>query len=300
MQTGQRDMGNAHALAPIGRVRFDAADRMAAQDAAIRAAEADPAPFFVRFTALAQALGGRFIGAHAFKETFDAYRGSPAHRQRYNAPLHNICVALADAWLHRVLQQPRAPERGAVVFITGAPGVGKTAAVLAAVWGSDCPLPPPRSTSSNLSLPGIHAVYEGQLTKPESALPKIRDVLNAGFRPIIVALHPAPERALENTLQRFAVMGRGASIHNMARLQGNLPEGLAAIRAAFGDAVALHIIDRRDFDHPHLLAGWTHLPVLASEGNREHIRKRLEKHLDALRGQLSAAAWRQASGLPPE
>jgi len=277
------------ALESIWRARFAAADRMAVQDAAARAAETDPAPFYARFAALPQSLGGRFISADTFKETFDAYRGNPAHRQRYNAPLHNTCAALANAWLRRVLRQPRAAGRDAVVLITGVPGAGKTAAVLAAAGASDAPLPP-----------GIHAIYEGPLVKPQTALAKVQDVLEAGFQPIIVALHPAPEQALDNTLRRFAVTGRGASIHNMARLQGNLPDGLAAVHAAFGKAVTLRIIDRRDFGQPQPLAGWAHLPVLTSEGTREHIQQRLEKHLAALRQQLPAAAWRQASGLPPE
>jgi hypothetical protein len=257
---------------------------MAAQEEATRAVEADPAPFFTRFTALPQSFGGRFISADTFKETFDAYRGSPAHRQRYTAPLHNASAVLADAWLRHALRQPRAPGRDAVVLITGVPGAGKTASVLAAGQ-----LPP-----------GAHAVYEGQLAKPETALAKVQHVLDAGFHPIVVALHSTPERALDNTLRRFAVTGRGASIHTMARLQGNLPDGLVAVCAAFGDAVTLRIIDRRDFENPQLLAGWAHLSTLTSEGDRDHIQKRLEKHLDAQREQLSSAAWRQASGLPPE
>jgi hypothetical protein len=279
----------APALEPIWRARFAAADRMAVQEAAAQAAETDPAPFFARFAALPQALGGFFVSADAFKETFDAYRDTPAHRQRYTAPLHNTSVALASAWLRRVLRQPRAPGRDAVVLITGAPGAGKTASVLAAA-----------QVSNGLPPPAIHAIYEGPLVKPETALAKVRDVLEAGFQPIIVALHPLPERALDNTLQRFAATGRGASIHNMARLQGNLPEGLAAVREAFGNAVTLRIIDRREFDNPKPLTGWAHLPVLTSEGSREHIQQRLEKHLDTLREQLPVAAWRQASGLPPE
>jgi hypothetical protein len=178
-------------------------------------------------------------------------------------------------------------------------GAGKTSAVLAAARARDG-APPSPAESGRLPWPGVHAIHEGPLVKPETALAKIQEVLDAGLQPIIIALHPTPERALENTLRRFAVIGRGASIHNLARQQGNLPEGLAAVHAAFGDAVALRIIDRRDFDRPQPLSGWAHLPVLTSEGNRDHIQQRLEKHLHALRGRLSTAAWRQASGLAPE
>jgi hypothetical protein len=284
-------------LEPVWHVRFDAADRMAVQEQAIRAVETDTTPFFKRFAALPQALGGRFISADTFKETFDVYQGNPAHRQRYAAPLHNASAALASAWLRHALRQPRQPKCDAVVLITGVPGAGKTSAVLAGAWGD---APPSRPPSDAPPLPGVHAIYETQLTKPATALTKIQDVLDVGCYPIIVVLHPTPERALDNTLRRFAVTGRGASIHTMARLQGNLPEGLAAVHAVFGDAVALHIIDRRNFETPQLFVGWAHLPILTSEGNRDHIQQRLEKHLDTLRERLSRAAWRQASGLPPE
>jgi hypothetical protein len=286
-------------LEPVRRVRFTAVDRMAVQEAAALAVETNPTPFFERFVTLPQALGGRFVSADTFKETFDAYRGNPAHRQRYAAPLHNASVMLADGWLRRVLRQPRTPGRDAVLFITGVPGAGKTASVLAAARASGNE--PLLASALGTGLPpGTHAVYEKPLAKPEVAVAKIREVFEAGLRPIIVALHTTPERALDNTLRRFAAIGRGASIHTLARIQGYLPASLTAVQTAFGDAVALRIIDRRDFDAPRLLQGWVQLPLLTSEGNREHIQQRLERHLQTRRDALSVAAWRQACGLPPE
>jgi hypothetical protein len=135
--------GQAIVLEPVWPVRFGAADRMDVQDAAIRAVQADPAPFYARFAALPQALGGYFVSADTFKETFDAYQGNPAHRQRYNAPLHNTCAVLAHAWLRCLLRQPREPGREAVIFITGVSGAGKTSAVLAAARARDGAPPSP-------------------------------------------------------------------------------------------------------------------------------------------------------------
>jgi len=270
---------------------------MAVQEAAACAVETDFSPFFSRFVALPQSLGGRFINADTFKETFDAYRGNPVHRQRYAAPLHNASAALANAWLRCVLCQPHTPRRDVVLFITGISGAGKTACVLAAARAGD--VDDVELAAGARLPPGTHAVYERSLAKSEAVVAQIRDVIEAGLRPAIVVLHAAPERALDNTLRRFAVTGRGASIHTMARIQGNLPESLSVVRAVFGDAVTLCIIDRRDFDDPRRLVGWTHLPLLTSEGNREYIQRRLERHLQTRRDTLSIAAWRQAAGLPP-
>ena len=42
----------------------------------------------------------------------------------------------------------------------------------------------------------------------------------------IMAVHALPEKALENTLQRFNEYDRGAGISVMAEIQGGLPDGL--------------------------------------------------------------------------
>jgi hypothetical protein len=297
----QHFQSGAPGLDPIWKVNFEDVDRMSVQAGAIAAVQKDPTVFYKRFIALPQALGGRFISADTFKETFEAYSGHRDRRRRYNGPLHNTCAVLASAWLRETLREPREQGSRCVTLITGVPGAGKTSSVLAwanlqksALVGGDPP------SSQNLPWSGTYAIYEGQLSKPETALAKIRDVLVANFHPVIIAIHPRPERALENVLQRFTAIGRGASIHNMARLQGMLPEGLGAVHDVFGKDVTLHIIDRRDFDRPKLLTGWDNLPVLESEISRAHIQKQLEKHLTALRPRISNQAWRQASGLAPQ
>jgi len=144
-----------------------------------------------------------------------------------------------------------------------------------------------------------HAVYEGQLANPEVAVAKVQQVLEAGFQPVITVVHTPPEKALDNTLQRFQDIGRGASVNVMAMVQGGLPQGLAAVHQHFGDAVELRILDRREFDAPKEWKGWHHLPVLESEGTHEQIKQRLLQHLENQRERLPEAAWRQAAGLAP-
>jgi hypothetical protein len=192
---------------------------------------------------------------------------------------------LASEQLKRRIGNFHEPNRDTVVLLTGIPGAGKTSSVLEAGELPD----------------NIRAVYEGQLANRETALSKVQQVLDAGLKPVILAVHTLPEKALENTLRRFDHLGRGASVGLMASIQSGLPEALDAVRERFGNAVQLQIVDRRIFDEPRELEGWEHLPILRSEGNHEHIRRRLdqalEKHLDA--GRISEDAYRQALGKTP-
>ena len=270
-------------LEPIRRRRFSEPDRAEVQETIARAVESGPERFFERYVRLPQSFGGRFISADLFKETFEPYRRSKETRDRYNTPVHNAAAVLASAQLRRVLAQPAEPGREAVVLLTGIPGAGKTSAVL-----------------ERGELPRhAHAVYEGQLADPQVAVAKVQAILDAGLKPVVVAIHARPEQALENTLRRFEEVGRGAGIEVMARVQGGLPEGLAAVRERFGEAVELRIIDRREFAQPREWKGWDFLSVLKSEGNHEQVKQRLSQYLERERERLPEAAWRQAAGLAP-
>ena len=80
---------------------------------------------------------------------------------------------------------------------------------------------------------------------PTTVLPKIQQVLDAGMKPVIIAVHTPPEAALENTLRRFEREGRGASLEAMASIQGGLPNGLRTIYERFGEKVEFQLFDRR-------------------------------------------------------
>jgi hypothetical protein len=271
-------------MEPIKRQQFRDPDRMAVQDAVIEAVQADPEVFIERYGNLRQAYGGRYINSDLFKETFEPYRQSRESRNRYNVPVHNAAAVLASEQLRRVLQLAPDLGRDKVVLLTGLPGAGKTFSVL----------------EQDRFPADVHAVYEGQLSNPVTALDKVQAVLDAGFKPTILVVHPLPERALDNTLNRFAEQGRGASIHVLAKIMGELPSGLEAVHAWFGDQVRLEVMDRRDdYVNPVKLEGWQQLSILRSEGDYEYIRERLERHLEVRRDGISEAAWRQAAGLAP-
>ena len=264
----------------ISRRDFNAPERAAVQEETIMAVTHNPEQFFDRYQALEQSYGGRFINSDLFKETIPQYAASKESRNLYNTPVHNTAAVLAAEQFKRVLAQEAEPGKDAVYLVTGIPGAGK-------------------STSLQQVPPDAHAVYEGQLADPRVAQEKVQQVLDAGFKPVLVAVHVQPEQALNNALDRFEKIGRPVSIEAQARIQGGLPEGLAAVRDQFGDQAELHVIDRRDFTQPSVMVGWEHLNTLESEGNYEHIKERLAKHLEQRKPELSEAAWRQASGLTP-
>jgi hypothetical protein len=148
------------------------------------------------------------VSADLFKETFKIYNASNATRNRYNACVHNAAAVLASEYLRRAIHAQDAPERDTVILLTGIPGAGKTSSVLE---GGELPA-------------NFRVIYEGQLSKPETAISKVQLVFDGGLKPVILVVHVKPEQALENTLKRFAELGRGAGIGLMASIQGELPQ----------------------------------------------------------------------------
>ena len=272
-------------LEPIRRGDFVDADRAAVQDEVIRAVEGNPDAFIERYKDHPDSLGGRYVCADLFKETFEQFSASPEARNRYNTPVHNAAAVLAAEQYRRAIADDSEPERDTAIFLTGIPGAGKTSFVL---QDGDVP--------SN-----ARVVYEGQLAKPETTIPKLQQAIDAGVKPIILVVHAPPEMALENTFRRFNEEGRGASIGVMASIQAGLPACLHQVHQHFGEAVQLHVIDRRDKFHAKALEGWHHLQVLESEGNHEQIKHRLGSALDHHRaaGTISDACYAQAAGLAP-
>ncbi|MDL2269009.1 hypothetical protein LJC71_01765 [Desulfosarcina sp. OttesenSCG-928-A07] len=271
-------------MEPIKRRQFSSPDQQRVQDEVISAVETDPQKFIDRYKALPQSFGGRYVNSDLFKETFDQYSESKESRNRYNIPVHNAAAVMASEQFRRVLQLPPEVCRNTVILLTGIPGAGKTSSVM----------------GKNQFPPHIHAVFEGQLATPETTSAKVQQVLDAGLKPAIVVIHPMPEKALDNTIERFDEQGRGAGIYTLAKIMGELPIGLSEVRDKFGDQVQLEIMDRRaDFSNPVLLKGWQQLSVLQSEGNYEQIRSRLERHLETRRDSISIEAWRQAAGGQP-
>jgi hypothetical protein len=217
------------ALEGISHRLYPESDRNEVQERIAKAIETDPEPFFASYLAHPQSFEGRYVCSDLFKETFPEFSASPESRARYNNPVHNSAAVLASEQFRRMVQNNPNPEQDTVIFLTGVPGAGKTTAVL---------------TNDQMDA-NTRVVYEGQLARPATVIPKIRQVLDAGMKPLIVAVHTPSEVALANTLRRFEREGRGASIEAMASIQGRLPEGLAAIHEHFGDTVQFVLFDRR-------------------------------------------------------
>ena len=200
--------------------------------------------------------------------------------------MHNSAAVLASEQFHRAVADASQPQRDTVLFLTGIPGAGKTSAVL-----------------DQGGLPAnVRVVYEGQLARPEAALPKVQAALDAGLKVQIVAIHVQPEVALVNTFRRFEQEGRGAGVEAMASVQGHLVSGLAAIHERFGDRVGLTVVDRRGGMNASVrLNGWDKLTELESEGTYSQIKARINAAIDRheAEGVVSPGAIREARGLPP-
>ena len=266
----------------IVRRVFKEPDRMAAQEQIIRAVMADPLHFLHQYCQDLRTFEGRYINSDLMKETFQLYRASKEARNYYNLPVHNAAAALAAMQFSVVVQSRAHPEQVVMHFVTGTPGSGKTTVI-----------------QEHGMLPNnVRGVYEGQLVD-ENAIYKIREALDAGLRARISVVHTTPETALDNAINRFNLVGRGASIALIANILGDLPAGLHRIHKQYGGAVTLDILDKRDQFNVKILEGWKHLYILQSEGGRERIKTRLSEYLEAIRGRISAACYDQATGRAP-
>ena len=272
------------ALEGIKRRPYPEPDRNEVQERTASAIEGDPEPFFAQYAALPQSFEGRYVCSDLFKETFPEFSASPETRARYNNPLHNSAAVLASEQFRRMVEDASHPERDTVIFLTGVPGAGKTTTVL-----------------DNDQLPsGVRVIYEGQLARPETAIAKIQQVVDAGLKPVIIAVHTPAETALLNTLHRFERQGRGASVEAMASIQGNLPSGLAAIHEHFGQTVGFRLFDRQGgLNQIAEHRGWEHLSKLESEGTYEELKERLGSAIERYEaaGDFGPNAIRQARGL---
>ncbi|MBU9236340.1 zeta toxin family protein [Burkholderia multivorans] len=144
-------------------------------------------------------------------------------------------------------------------------------------------------------------VFEGQMSNFETSRAKIQQVLDAGYRAHIIVVHARVENALDNTLQRFYEEGRGSSIATIANIVGRLPESLEQLNSVFGPNLLLDVVDVRDRANPVQLQGFENIEVLKSEGNYEHIQRRLQQRVEDQRefGRIDEDAYRQALGLAP-
>ena len=271
-------------MEPIQTRGFTDLAKRAAEAAAIDLAERHTEQLLREYTARADTHGGRYVCADTFKELLPGYGASRESRNAINGAVHNAAAVLSSEQFRRLVEQGPAPGRDTVLIVTGIPGAGKSSTVASAVGGAAA------------------VVFEGQLSRPEPGMQKIQQALDKGFKVEITVVHVAPEVALERTNFRFLDPnnGRGASLSVMAEIQGNLPAGLRQIQQRYGDRVGLTVLENNP-DHQRLHNGWQAIPILAKEGDHEHIRQRLEAALEAgyQAGRYSAGFYRQAAGREP-
>lgn len=271
--------------------KFDDPQRTKVHDEVVDAVKKNPDEFINRYVELKASFGGRYVAADLFKETFEQYGASRESRNYYNNVVHNPAAVLSSEQFNRILKDKSEPQRDKVVFLTGIPGAGKTSSVLE------------KDASNDLIglKPDFKMVFEGKLDDPKTSFQKIQQVLDEGYKPIILAVHRQPEVALEHTFQRFNEEGRGASIETMASIQGKLPDGLSAIHKNFGNDVQLVVRDFRDKENPKDLVGWENLNILKSEGRYEDIKHTLIQCVEQAhkQGRISDDCYLQANGKAP-
>lgn len=258
--------------------------RIEAEARAIERATEQTEQVLAEYAARPDTFGGRYVCADSFKELMPGFAQSRESRSALNGAVHNAAAVLSSEQFRRLVDAGPAPDRDTVVFVTGIPGAGKSSTVATAVHGAAA------------------IVFEGQLSRPEPTMQKIEQALDNGFKVEIVAVHIAPEVALDRTNSRYLDPnnGRGASLNVMADIQGNLPAGLLQINERFGDRVGLEVLDNnpgKQASHE----GWQNVSFLQKEGNRNEIFARLSAALDAgyREGKYTAGFYTQAAGREP-
>jgi hypothetical protein len=270
-------------IEPIIRRKFSEADRGGVQERVCQAVEADPERFLAAYRLDSRSFQGRYVNSDLMKEMFPEYSTSKEHRNRYNLPVHNPAAVLAAAQFRAAIADDSVPERTNALFLTGVPGAGKTTAVLA---------------NRDQFPQDARILYEGQLSDPVNAIPKFAAALDYGLDVEIIAIHVMSEQALANTILRFEREGRGATIEALARIQGNLPDGLQRIYGRFGDKIGFSVVDKRDMMKVLRYRGWESVSLLESEGNYEHIKRKLTETLEAQYAAhlITRGAYQQAFG----
>jgi len=270
-------------IEPIIRRKFSQQDRLAVKEQVSRAVEADPEHFLAAYRLDSRSFQRRYVNSDLMKEKFPEYSASKEHRNRYNLPIHNAAAVLAAAQLRAAIADDPVPERPNALFLTGVPGAGKTTAV-----------PANRGQFPQ----DARIIYEGQLADPVYALPRFEAALAEGLNIEIMAIHVLSEQALRNTILRFEREGRRATIEALARIQGNLPNGLKQFYARFGDEIGFTVVDKRYIMDVVRLRGSEALWLLQSGGNYEHIKRKLTEVLVTQYAAklITPGAYKQALG----
>lgn len=240
------------------------------------------------YKAMNNTFNGRYVSSDMFKEVFKDYNQSPQHRSKFDEAVKGASEQLASELFKQTMQKEAVEGKDTIVLLTGATGSGKTSTIL-----NDGKL------EANVAL-----IYENELDddyKKLDTMSKVEQALSAGYKVDIVAVHPKPEQALENTWKRFNNPndGRGALIDSIAKSQANTYDSLKAINDRFGDKINLTVIDKTGGNADlNKQIGWDKLNVLKSEGTEKQILEKLEKHLaqEYKKGSINYDTLKQSVG----
>ena len=265
----------------IQRRDFEDADRLRAQDLAIQLVTQDMPRLLAEYEADPRSKDGRYVCSDLFKERFPFYAASAANRARLNAPVHNAAAVLAAEQFERVAERPQ--QSGLALVVTGSPGAGKTSFITQQPVGN------------------FDLLYEGQINNRADIHRKLDRLLAVGLKPAVLVVHNTPERSLRQVLQRFAAVGRGASLELMASIQSGIPTALRGIREAYGDRIGVVVRDFSDAGRVVAYRSDEAVRFLETFGAKDVLLNRLRTELERLRGagELSPGALEQASGMVP-
>lgn len=226
-------------------------------------------------------MGGRYVCADSFKEVFPAFE-KKEDRAKVNTAIHNSASVLAATQFEEILKRDEAGKSKAI-FITGIPGSGKTTTVLTEIANSDY-------------ADKVKIVFEGQLSNPAPAIPKIERCLEKGLEVEIFAVHLAAEKALDNTYTRFKEQGRGASIGIMSDIQANLPNGLKTLKERFGEAISISVINKNTDE---LIENFEEGIKTLTVGTQQEIWRTLADKLlsDRIDGNINSNCFDQGRGI---
>ncbi len=209
-------------LEPIVRRDFPQPDRTEIQERIAQQVEREPETFLAHYRKNPRSFRGRYVNSDLMKEAFPEYRESRETRNLYNAPVHNAAAVLASEQYRRVVCDNSEPGPQPRYVLD---------------WGSRCwedHLRSPRRVSWRAT---CESCMKGSLQMSPPAIAKIEMAPQCRAMAEITVVHMPAERALRNTLHRFATEGRGASIEAIARIQGGLPE-------AFGPSMSTSVSSR--------------------------------------------------------
>ena len=183
--------------------------------------------YLQKYKNMPQSFGGRYICADLFKETFDIYSVNSETRNLYASSIHNSAAVLSNELFQRMAIDPAISK---CIFLTGIPGAGKSFFV--------------QSLIVNGELPKDTMVFEGDINALETIKQKMQKVLDNHKKIYVIVLNPTLELAYRNMMERLHEIGRGASMHTMARIASGLKNSLKDLYSFFNGNIQIGIYNK--------------------------------------------------------